>query len=137
MPGLFGKGKSVGLGFFFRMMACFLIGMALLKVDSKQSVKSYERKPWSRNSYVTSRMPTMQESYRVSFIFDLFVRASEEIEGFASTVVDQRFAKTNSQLATPSAFYKDVMFAWSHCLHRKLLRKSIATIGTSQKRRSH
>jgi hypothetical protein len=61
-------------------------------------------------------MPSVTETYKVSFVFDLLVRAAEEVEKFASTVVDQLFAKTNSQLEAPSAFYKAVMFAASQSI---------------------
>lgn len=113
MPGFLGKGGGKGLGSIFKVIACFVIGVSLLKVDSQSRVKSYDRSSWHTNPYIQSRFPTSEESYRVSFIFDLLTRSAEEVSRLASRLVDELFQKTNSELEAPAAFYKAVMYAGS------------------------
>lgn len=131
LPGAFGRGRTVGISFFFKVMACFLVGMSLLKVETPESVKNYARHSWHRNPYVTSRIPSVNESYEVSFIFDLFVRSAEEIEKFASEVVDGLFLKTNSELEAPSAFYKAIMFSASQTIDDPNLKDEIDVYANS------
>ncbi len=52
----------------------------------------------------------------MSFIFDLLIRSAEEISHFGSTIVDSLFAKTNSELEAPAAFYKAILFAGSQTI---------------------
>lgn len=125
MPGLFSGGRTVGASFFFKLLACFLIGMSLLKVETPEGVKDYVRRSWHNNRYVVSRMPAVQESYKVSFIFDLLTRSAEEIGKFGSTVVDRLFAKTNSQLEAPAAFYKAILYAGSQTITDPSLKDEI------------
>ena len=115
-PGVFGKGRSNGAGFFFKILACFLIGVSLLKVDSVESVNNYDRQPWSSNPYIYTKLPSGQGQYQVSFIFALLTRAAEEFAKLGSEVVDHLFNKTNSELEAPSAFYRAVMFAGSQTI---------------------
>ena len=111
MPSFLGKGRSVGASAIFRIFVCFIIGVSILKVDSPSRVKNYKRMSWHTNKYIESRFPSIEESYQVSFIFDLFTRSAEEISRLASVLVDELFKKTNSELDAPSAFYKAVMYA--------------------------
>ncbi len=125
MPGLFGRGRTVSITFFFKILACFLIGMSLLKVDSSSHVRNFQRMSWHTNPYINSRFPSVDDSYRVSFVFDLLTRSAEEIARFASIVVDRLFAKTNSQLEAPAAFYKAVLYAGSQTIDDPGLRDKI------------
>ncbi len=116
MPHGLGAGKSVGISFFFKVIACFLIGMSLLTVDVPKNIKTYKRVSWHTNPYIQGRFPGANESYKVSFIFDLFIRSAEEISQFGSSIVDRIFAKTNSELEAPAAFYKAFMYAGSQTI---------------------
>ena len=124
-PGMFSRGKTVGAGFLFKILACFLIGISLLKVDTGETVKNFERETWSSNPYVYSRLPSGHGEYKVSFIFALLTRAAEEFSKLGSEVVDHLFKKTNSELAAPSAFYRAIMFAGSQTIDDPDLRDLI------------
>lgn len=125
LPRSFGRSRSVNAGFFFKVLACFLIGVSLLKVDSQNGVKNYERKFWHDNPYITSKYANIQQQYRVSFIFDILTRSAEEFAAFFSAIVDRLFQTTNSQLKAPDAFYKAVLFAGSQSIDDPLLRDKI------------
>ena len=125
MPPLFGRGRTVGIGYFFKTIACFLIGVSLLRVNSHSSVKDYSRNSWHQNSYISSRYGGIQEHYKVSFIFDLLTRSAEEISAFGSKVIDRLFSTTNSQLEAPDAFYKAILYAGSQSIDDQGLRDKI------------
>ena len=122
MPGFMGRGRSVGPAFFFKIMACFLIGVSLLRVGSDESVKLPSRKSWSNNSYIQSRMPSVYDRYEVSFLFSLLVRSAEELARLGDQIVDHLFKRTNSELEAPSAFYRAVIFAGSQTIDDPSLR---------------
>lgn len=125
MPPMFGRSRTVGLSFFFKVIACFLIGVSLLRVDSQGSVKDYGRGSWHENTYISSRYGGIQKHYKVSFIFDILTRSAEEIAAFGSQVIDKLFATTNSQLEAPSAFYKAILYAGSQTIEDAGLRDKI------------
>ncbi|MBI2603760.1 MAG: hypothetical protein HYW48_11975 [Deltaproteobacteria bacterium] len=111
MPGIIGGGRTGGAGFFVKIFACFLLGVSLLKVDTHETVKSFQRESWSSNPYIYSRLPAVHDRYQVSFIFSLLTRAAEEFAKLGTEIVDLLFKKTNSELDAPAAFYRAVMFA--------------------------
>ena len=123
-PPMFGRGRTVGLGFFFKLVTCFVVGVSLLNVGSIATVKDYERKPWHNNPYISSKYD-VRENYKVSFIFDLLTRSAEEIAAFGSEVVDDMFKTTNSELKAPSAFYKAILYAGSQSIDDMELRNKV------------
>ncbi len=125
MPGFLGRGKSGGIGVFFKIIACFLIGVSLLKVDAPTRIKNYKRMSWHTNSYLQSRFLSLEESYNVSFIFDILTRSAEEIAKYGSYIVDEIFKKTNSELEAPSAFYRAILYAGSLTIDDLELRDKI------------
>lgn len=121
----FVKKGGASFSVFFKILACFIIGVSLLKVDSPARIKNYKRISWHTNPYIQSRFPTIEESYSVSFVFDLLTRSAEEISKLASVLVDELFKKTNSELDAPAAFYKAVMYAGSTTIDDLELRDKI------------
>ena len=94
-------------------------------MDAPSQVKNFKRTSWHTNSYVQSRFPSVEDSYEVSFVFDLLTRSAEEIAAFANLVVDRLFKKTNSQLEAPSAFYRAILYAGSLTIDDPALRDKI------------
>lgn len=124
MPSAFRGSRTVGASFFIKIIACFVIGVSLLRVNTDLGVKDYNRKSWHTNSYISSRyLP--QEHYKVSFIFDLLIRSAEEIAAYTSSLVDKLFATTNSELKAPNAFYKAILYAGSQTIEDIPLRDKI------------
>ena len=111
MPGFFKSTRTVSVYSFFKIMACLIIGFSLLKVDAPSQVKNYKRMSWHTNPYIQSRFSSIEESYKVSFIFDLLSRSAEEVARLGSLIIDGLFKKTNSELEAPAAFYKAVLYA--------------------------
>lgn len=112
MPGdLVTKSQVSSLLSFVKIIFCLFLGLTLLRVDAPVRVKTFKETSWHTNPYVTHRLPDVQDSYEVSFVFDLLSRTGEEIARFATAVVDKLFIVTNSQMEAPSYFYKAMMYA--------------------------
>ena len=128
MPsGLFGSSSSkrAGASNIARLIACFFIGMAILKVDSTISISDYSNISWSNNKYISSRLPNVQPSYKVSFLFKYMTNTADGISVFLSNVVDKLFSSTNSQMQSPDYFYKAYMYAGTHLIKDPGLRVQI------------
>ena len=119
------SGKRAGMGIFIKIMVCFLLGVSILKAKAPSEVKNFKRIPWSDNKYIQTKIPNVEESYNVSFVFDLISRTSEELAYLASMIVDKLFQQTNSNLEAPDAFYKAVLYAGSQTLEDPHLRALI------------
>ena len=119
-------GGSASLASVFKIIACLFLGMTLLKVDSTATVTNYQNQSWHSNSYTSTRLPDVQPDYRVSFIFDILSRSSEEIAGFFNNLVDKIFIATNSQVESPDYFYKAIMYAGSATIDDPLLKDKVA-----------
>lgn len=120
------RGRTVNAGFFIKFLACFLVGVSLLKLGSKADVKDYQRRSWHNNAYVSSRT-SINEKFEVSFIFDILTRSAEEIAALGAGLVDQIFENTgtNSELKAPAAFYKAILYAGSQTIDDPILRDKI------------
>ena len=125
MPAFLGQGRKATLSSIVKIFFCFVIGVSLLKVDSPSRVKNFTRSSWHTNPYIQSKLPTIEESYRVSFIFDLLSRSAEEFSRLISVMVDELFKKTNSELSAPAAFYKAVLYSGSMTIDDVQLRDKI------------
>ena len=120
-----GQSRKVGLGIFVRILASFLLGVAILKVDSPLGVKNPRRITWHENKYIQGKLPHVEESYKVSFVFDIFTRSAEEIAQLANVIVDKLFQKTNSELEAPAAFYRAILYSGSITIEDPDLRAMI------------
>ena len=125
MPGFLRGSQSVGIYTLFKIIACFIIGFSLLKVDSNSRVKNYQRISWHTNPYIQTRFPSVEESSQVSFIFDILSSAAEEVSYFGSVIVDRLFQKTNSEMEAPAAFYKAVLYSGSMTIDDAELRDKV------------
>jgi len=113
MPAALIRKRNLPLAVFFKIGLCLFLGMALLKVQTKSQVKSYDSVSWHENGYVERKLPQVEKSYKVSFVFDILSRTSSEISSYLNKVIDHLFSTTNSQLEAPNFFYKAIMFAGS------------------------
>lgn len=130
LPGSLGGGRGASLVTFVKLIASFLLGVSLLKVGSFGEVKDYKRVSWHHNEYIETKIPNLQETYNVSFVFDLMTQSAEELARFFSMVVDKLFERTNSELHAPSAFYKAIMYAGSVSIEDPQLRSLIDLYST-------
>ncbi|MBN22049.1 MAG: hypothetical protein CL678_12280 [Bdellovibrionaceae bacterium] len=123
MPGF--NVRGVGLGVFVKILASFLLGVMLLKVDSPIGVKSAQRVTWSENQYIKGKLPNVEPTYKVSFAFALLTRSAEEIAHFMDVIVDKLFKKSNSEIEAPAAFYKAYLYSASSTIEDADLRQLI------------
>ena len=125
LPGFLGGGSSTSLATFVKLIASFLLGVSLLKMGSFSEVKDYKRVSWSGNDYISTKLPSLEDSYKVSFAFDLLTQSAEEMARLLGVIVDRLFEKTNSQLHAPDAFYKAILYAGSVSIEDADLRSLI------------
>ncbi len=125
MPDTLISKKAVPLSAFVKIIACLFLGISLLKVQSHTPVKKFSQVSWHTNSYIKKKIPKVDAEYEVSFIFDILTRSAEEVARFLSITVDNLFKKTNSQLESPSFFYKAIMLASSQTIEDGDLRSKI------------
>ena len=131
IPGNLIKRSPVPLSRFFKVIACLFLGVSLLKVGTSTNIKTFSGKSWHGNKYIESKVGDVQPSYKVSLIFDLLSRTSEEVAAYLSKTVDGIFKTSHSQLEAPSLFYKAVMLAGSQSLDNPEL-KSLANYYTNE-----
>lgn len=112
-PGFISTGGNANLGAFIKLIGSFLLGVSLLKLGTQADAVNYNRVSWHNNNYIESRLPNVENSYKVSFVFDIITRSTEEVAKFANEMVDSLFKKTNSQVQAPASFYKAIMYAGS------------------------
>lgn len=125
MPETLVSKQTVPLSAFVKLVACLFLGISLLKVQSHTDVKKFTQVSWHTNGYIKKKLPGVESDYQVSFVFDILTRSAEEVARFFSRVVDNLFKKTNSQLESPSFFYKAMLLASSETIEDGDLRAKI------------
>jgi hypothetical protein len=111
VPGSLIEKRHVPLSKFVKIVACLFLGLAILRVGVDAKVTDYQGQNWSDNQYVRSQEKDVKSGYRVSVVFELLSRTAEEGARLLSRIVDDLFAKGNSQLTAPNMFYKAIMYA--------------------------
>lgn len=112
LPGSLIDRKQIPLSRFVKIVACLFLGLAILRVGTDVTVKDFQGKNWSDNSYVRAHASDVEPQYRVSVVFNLMSRTAEELTGLLSRIIDGVFAKEGtSQLTAPNMFYKAIMYA--------------------------
>ena len=107
---------TAGISSLAKLIACFFIGMAILRVDSSIMITDYSDSSWNNNKYISSRLPTVQPSYKVSFLFKFMTKTADGVSTFLSHVVEKLFTSTNSQMQSPDYFYKAYIYAGTHLI---------------------
>ena len=131
MPSFLGSGKALSIYSFFKIIACLVVGLSLLKVDAPAKVKNYQRMSWHTNPYIESRFPSIEESYKVSFVFDLLSSSAEEVAHLVSLLIDGLFKRTNSEVEAPSAFYRAILYSSSITIDDVELKDKISVYGSN------
>ena len=111
IPGSLVERKHLPLSQLVKVIACLFLGLALLRVGSTATVTDYQGKNWSDNPYIQGRFQGVESQYKVSAVFELISHTAEELTALLSRVIDDLFAKGNSQLTNPNLFYKAIMYA--------------------------
>jgi hypothetical protein len=125
VPGSLVERKHLPLSKFIKVIACLFLGLAILRVGTNAKVSDYQGKNWADNPYVQGRFKGVEQSYRVSVVFQLISHTAEEITGLLSRVIDGVFAKGNSQLTAPNLFYKAIMYAGITSIEDSALRDQL------------
>lgn len=126
IPGSLIERKQIPISRFIKVIVCLFLGLAILRVGSDAQVSDFQGKSWAENSYVQKNANDLKGQYQVSFVFGLLSRTAEEITGLLSRVIDEVFAKGNSQLTAPNMFYKAIMYAGISTIEDSSLREQIS-----------
>ena len=103
---------NVPISKFVRITFCLVLGISLLKMGSTIRVEDFQNDSWSQNDYIKGRMSDVNDTYEVSFVFDILSRSAEGIAKYLSYAGDYIFGKgSDSYLKTPYMFTKAIMLA--------------------------
>ena len=125
IPGVWIQRRSVPLSKYFKIIACLFIGISVLKVESRTTVKQFGGHSWHDNSYIKRQVSDVKPEYKVSFAFDLLSRTAEELSALVAHMVDKLFATTHSQLEAPNFFFKAIMMAGTSTIEDEDLKSRI------------
>lgn len=131
MPDYIIKQSPTALSRFAWVVFYLVLGLAILKVPARTQVYNYKRQPWINNAYLETRQAVSIDGYRVSLVFDLISRTSEEISAFISHSIDRLFKSSNSQLHTPDIGYRAMVAASANVVKSPLLKHGLNLFATS------
>ncbi len=117
--------KPVPLSKFVKVVASLFLGLSLLKMGTSTKLLSYSNKSWHDNTYVEKNMKTTTETHKVSYVFDILSRTSEEVSYMFSKVIDKLMSRTHSQLEAPNFFYKAVLYSSSATIENPEIKSQI------------
>lgn len=127
--GLFER-RSSSLSQFFKIIVCFILGISLLRLSVSVDVRSYERDSFKTNAYIKKTLGSKAENIKVSFVFDMMIRAIEEIGWATTKIIDSLMAGTHSQLKAPNYFFKSIMYAGASSIEDPELRAKLDVYST-------
>ncbi len=108
---------------FVKITFCLVLGISILRVGATINVHDYTNQSWSRNPYVKERVSDVQDTYQVSFVFDILSRTAEEVSRYLSYAGDYIFGKgKDSYLKSPFAYTKAIMLAGASTIDDDKLR---------------
>ncbi|MGE3682713.1 MAG: hypothetical protein AB7G93_13390 [Bdellovibrionales bacterium] len=117
--------RYVSLGTLVKVVLCYLLGMAALKVDTKSLIKNYDKDSWENSPYIVSRLGVADKEIRLSLPVDLMIRSSEEVGWFFTKMTDWLMKGPNSETKAPNLFYKAMMLAGATTIGDPKLRSKL------------
>ena len=108
-----------------KVVICYLLGLAALKVDSHAIVKSFTKESWENNPYIVSRLGTIDKDLKLSLPVDLMIRSAEEISWLLTRMTDRLMGGPHSESEAPNLFYKSMLLAGATTIEDPKLRSML------------
>ena len=123
---------SVPLSKFVKIAFCLVLGISLLKVGGTIRVEDSGSESWSSNGYVKGRLADVQDSYEVSFAFDILSRSAEGLGKYLTFAADYIFGTgKDSFLKSPYMYSKAIMLAGASTIDDEKLRSMTGSYTTN------
>lgn len=120
----------VSVGSLVKVVVCYLLGLACLKVSNHQFVKDYSKESWSSSPYIVSRLGAVDKDIRLSLPVDLMVRSAEEVGWLFTKMTDWLMKGTHSNAESPNLYYKALMLAGATTIDDPKLRSKLELYST-------
>lgn len=120
----------VSVGSIVKVVVCYLLGLACLKVSNHQMVKNYSKESWDSSPYIVSRLGAVDKDIRLSMPVDLMVRSAEEISWFLTKITDWLMKGTHSNAESPGLYYKALLLAGATTIDDPRLRSKLELYST-------
>ncbi len=115
----------VSVGSLVKVIVCYLLGIACLKVSSPTLVKNFSRESWDSSPYIVSRLGSVDKDIRLSLPVDLMVRSAEEIGWLMTKMTDWLMKGPHSNSESPNLYYKALLLAGATTIDDPNLRSKL------------
>lgn len=115
----------VSVGSIVKVVVCYLLGLACLKVSNHTLVKNFSKESWENSPYIVSRLGAVDKDIRLSLPVDLMVRSAEEISWFMTKMTDWLMKGPHSNAESPNLYYKALLLAGATSIEDPRLRSKL------------
>jgi len=115
----------VSVGSLVKVILCYLLGLACLKVSNHQLVKNFSKESWDSSPYIVSRLGAVDKNIRLSLPVDLMVRSAEEIGWLLTRITDWLMKGPHSNADSPNLYYKALLLAGATTIDDPKLRSKL------------
>ena len=115
----------VSVGSLVKVVICYLLGIACLKVSNHQLVKDFSKESWESSPYIVSRLGAVDKDIRLSLPVDLMVRSAEEIGWLLTKLTDWLMKGPHSNAESPNLYYKAMLLAGATTIDDPKLRSKL------------
>lgn len=117
--------SNVSFSQVFKIVLCYLLGLAILKPSTSVRIKDFERQDFSGSRYIAERMNGVDPEISVSLPTALMIKSSEEIGWFTMKMVDVVMGGTHSFSEAPNLYYKTMLLSSASQIEDKALRNKM------------
>ncbi len=128
-------GRQSGTNFFgsnnvsftqiFKVVACYLLALAILKPNTPVRIKDFERQDFSGSRYIAERMNGVDPEINVSLPAALMIKSGEEIGWLSMKLVDLVMGGTHSFSEAPNLYYKTMLLSSASQIEDRKLRSKM------------
>lgn len=115
----------VSLSQIFKVVLCYLLGLAILKPNTPIRIKDFQRDDFSGSRYIAERMNGVDTEINVSLPAALMIKSGEEIGWFAMKLVDLVMGGTHSFSEAPNLYYKTMLLSSASQIEDRNLRSKM------------
>lgn len=117
--------SHVSVGTLVKVIVCYLLGLACLKVSNHTMVKTFTKESWEDSPYIVSRLGSVDKDIRLSLPVDLMVRSAEEISWLMTKLTDLLMKGPHSNAESPNLYYKALLLAGATTIDDPKLRSKL------------
>ena len=125
VPGSLMQRRHVPFSALIKLLMCLSLAFMMLKPSSQMGVNRANGDSWHASPYFHHLKVNYDQSYKVSWIYSLMTSIADEISVLLTKVIEVSFKDHNSQLDSPNAFYKAILYAGASTIEDPNLKRHI------------